>query len=231
MDRPRLSIGAYFKRLATVLAVVFAVFTVMFGAIGASKLLDAALLAREGVNAQALVTGHDQTTRRRNGVTSHDYYLLLQLNAQDGRSTALRAGVTRAEYNQSPDGALIPIRYAASDPETYELHEGDKLSGGRIVTPLAGISFIALLVSLFFMVRSTASQRRAARDGEQRMARVVHVEQVGKKARAWSTVQWDDGTTTGKTGQINTAKAPAVGSEIAVFIDPRTGRGWWVGEY
>ena len=232
LNRPRLTSKAYTKRASTWFAFLFAVFALIGGIAGPITLRDAALLARDGVVTQAVVTEHSiSTSQRRNGGTSRTYNLTVRFSAQNGQTYTARHGVSEVEYNRNAVGSTLPIRYVASDPEMNELHEGASSTSGWLLAGMGGIGAVGLLLSLLVLMRGTGSQRRAARDGERRMARVVSVVQPSKKAKAWRTVDWSDGAQTGRMQQIPAAQAPAVGTEIAVFIDPRTGRGWWEGEY
>ncbi len=232
MERPSLSWKAYTGRVSFWLAIVFILLSGIFAPFGYLELRDGRLLAREGVDTQGSVVDRVTESRRRSsGGTSHSYYITVRFPGSDGRNHSARHSVSVAEYNRLSLGSVVPIRYAASDPGVTEMEAGDSAGTGRMLLGLAGLGALGGLASLVFLGRGVAAQRRAATEGERRMVPVTGHKRSGKKNSRYFQVEWNDGGQTRRTAAVREDRLPAIGSDIAVYLDPRSGRGWWEGEY
>lgn len=206
-------------------------FASIFVPLGAIDLLDSNRLTRDGVETSAIVTDHDiHTSRRSNGGTRTSYSLTLRFTDAQGVQHLTRLPVSQDIYHRNGIGSRMALRYVAADPTIAEVEPGATLRDGAL---MGGIGAAMLLVALMcgaIFLRTTAAMRRAVRDGARRLAQVVAHHRVGKQHARTFTAEWSDGLTIGKTRTLREANLPAIGSQIPVYVDPRTGRGWWEGD-
>ncbi|WP_323022412.1 DUF3592 domain-containing protein [Pararhodobacter sp.] len=232
MDRPTLSRKIYTKRASFVLAFVFLIMGGLTAAFSVYELREAALLANEGVDTTGVVIDRSTSvTRRSNGSTSRNYNLVIRFTGPDGAPVEVNRSVSAGLYEANRTGSTLPVRYARSHPTTIELVLGQTGRTGKIVGYIAIGFGVALLISLLVLLRGAGAQRRAAQEGERRMATVTDHKRIGKaKSNRW-TFGWEAGTTRGRSGQVTTEALPDIGEPVAVYVDPRSGRGWWEGDY
>lgn len=104
-----------------------------------------------------------------------------------------------------------------------------------LVFGLFGALFGAVSLGLgLWLARRKGSLIRAVRDGEVREALVIHHEpsSITVNNRRLMLAVWRDALgETGKTSAARDETLPAIGSTIVVYVDPRTGRGWWEGDF
>jgi len=150
-----------------------------------------------------------------------------------GEEVTRRYTVPRAFYDRVAQGQPIPVRYLPSAPAISEVEPGAVSGSARSMTVLALALVVLAVVCFLVAVRALGSQRRAARDGEKRTARIVqHVAHGSRKARHFFWAEWLDAHGgTGRTAANSVARLPAVDSSVTVYIDPKAGRGWWEGDF
>lgn len=227
---PLLSRRAWLSRPSFWLAVGFTVLLAIFAPLTALERSEAALLAREGIDTTAIVIGHNITTSRRNGTTHHEYHLSLRFTTEGGARVEVRHEVSQDEYNHFAIGTPMPLRYAASDPTVTEREAGDTARSAMVAGSLALIVLGALIASVVALWRSIGAQTRAA-SGERARVRVVSHKRIGRRQNGPAQAEWLGAGRSGWTAGHKLAVLPAVGSDITVLIDPKTGRGWWEGDF
>ena len=232
MDRPTLSRKIYTKRASFALAIVFLIMGGLTAAFSLYELREASLLASEGVDTTGVVVDRSTSvTRRSNGSTSRNYHLVIRFTGPDGTPVEVNRSVSAGLYEANRTGSTLPIRYARSHPTTVELTLGQTARTGKIVGFIALGFGIAALIALLVLMRGAGAQRRAAQEGERRLATVTDHKRIGKaKSNRW-TFGWDLGSTRGRSGQVPNEALPEIGTQVAVYVDPRSGRGWWQGDY
>lgn len=231
MDQPRVSFRTYFRRASSWMLVLFLLFLAIMGPMAWFESRDAAQLARDGVETVGTVTDKSEETRRNsNGSRSHNYYLTISYQAQDGSTHSDRRSVGRALYFSTPMGAAQPVRYSASQPDVAEAVAGETASSANVMTTIAVVLLLAALGFGWFMQRGVNAQRRAAAAAPQMVPVLAH-HQVGKKTMKTFTVEWSDGATRRRTSAIKESALPPVGSDIAIYTDPKSGKSWWAGEF
>lgn len=233
MDRPYLSWRAYVSRLSFWFATILFLAALFLAAMGAIDIRHAVQLSRDGIDTRGTVVDHHITTaRRRNGSQQRNHYIVVRFARENGETVDTVRGVSEAEYDTLAIGSTQAIRYSASSPEINELEPGATrrhamvLLAGMLVTGMFG------LWAAIATWRSLAAQRRAAQTGERRMARVVAHHGQGRRSSKAFVAEWlDSAGLTGRTPSAHESKLPAIGEEIPVYVDPRSGRGFWQGEY
>ncbi|MCB1389815.1 MAG: DUF3592 domain-containing protein [Rhodobacteraceae bacterium] len=232
MNRPALSRKIYTKRASFAMVFVFLLFALLAAAFSIYELRAAGLLAREGVDTRGTVVDRStSTTRRSNGSTSRNYNLVIRFAGPDGAPVQVNQSVSRTLYDSNATGSQIALRYARSHPTTVELTIGQTGRTGTVVAFVAAGFGLATLLSLFVLWRGVSAQRRAALQGERRMAQVTDHKRVGKAGSGRSTFGWNAGTIQGRSTPQRTETLPDIGTQVAVFVDPRSGRGWWEGDF
>jgi Protein of unknown function (DUF3592). len=232
MNRPTLSRKAYTNRASFALSAVFLIFAILTGAFSAYELRTAGLLAREGVDTRGIVIDRStSTTRRSNGTTSRSYNLVIRFTGPDGAPVEVNRSVAQSLYNSSSIGTQLPVRYARSHPTTVELSVGQTGRTGTTVGYICAGFVVALLVTLLLFWRSVSAQRRAAEDGERRMAEVTEHKRVGKPSAGRYQFLWEAGSARGRSISMKAEALPDVGAQVPVYVDPRSGRGWLESEF
>jgi len=232
MDRPVLSWKTYFTRLAFWLFFSLLMASGLFGGIGYSERNDGLLLAKDGIDTVGSVVGRDITTSRNNGRTSRTYYLLISYTDTRGVDHSTRKSVSRSEYETTPRGHHVPLRFSASSADTVEFSPGASLRNGYILLAIGAITAALSLVSLVVYLRGMAAMRRAASIGDKRLVPVVGHHKQGKRRSKYYRIEWQgiDGKMK-KTKAVKKSRLPSIGSYIVIYTDPRSGRDYWDGEF
>ncbi len=214
------------------LGVVFLGVALFIGWLALQEGRNAQALARDGIDTTGRVTGLE--TERRvnyNGRTSTRHLMTVAFRTQTGEARSVRLGVAQARLNSTRVGDTVALRYSASDPGLAELDSGKRARDAAVFGGFAAVLALLALVSFALAWRGLASLRRALAGGERRRARIESHSPVGRRSNAQVQASWTDSLGgKGTTGPMKLADAPAVGIEIEVRIDPRTGRGWWTGD-
>jgi len=208
-----------------------AVTAVILLLVGQSLGRDAALLDLHGAEATATVTDREIVERRdSDGHRSTDYRLRIDFTASSGVRVSDWDSVSRETYDSLQAGDTMPVRYVAHDPAIFEVEPGQTAFSARL---FSGIGFAILAVAAgigAFLGRAIPSKRRAAARGAVREARVTaHLRtNVRVNGRTRWRLTWTDAVgETGRSDMHRQDDLPPVGNVIVVYLDPRSGRGWW----
>ena len=232
MSPPSLTWRAWTSRASFGFVLMFLLLAAIMVPFAVFQMRDAALLARDGVDTRGVIVDREITTHRRNtGATTHSYYLTVRFSDGQNQTRTARHSVSHSTYDRARIGAAMSLRYSVSDPTVSEFGQGDTRWHSQLVAGVGVVSATVSAIFAWFLVRSLRSQRRAARIGERRMARVTELVRNGKKRSKYYVVHWQAGDLSGRSMAQHLTRLPAVGDEIPVYIDPRSGRGWWEGEY
>lgn len=229
--RPRLRLARRLGQPALVVGIACAAMAAVFLAVAAVQGYAAQRLAREGVQATATVTDRQITERRRtNGTRFETYAVTLAFTTAEGTPTEARSQVDRARYETLTLGTPLALTYAASDPALIELEPGATARRAAAIGALALLPLVMALVCGIWGLRENAAMARAARMGEARVGRVSGHKPVGRRGQR-ARITWQAGELSGRSLSRRSAQLPPVGRALNVYIDPRTGRGWWEGDY
>lgn len=232
MTRPRLSLRALSGRASFWIALVAGLAAAFMLTAGVVELQHGAILARDGVDTQATITGfHTSLSRRAHGSSRTRHAVDLSFVGPGGQTLSARKGISASERDAMRTGQRLPMRYSAARPDLVELHPGDIWWGGLKALLLGFASLLGALWAVYALLRSLGAQRRAARLGTGHRAQVIAHHRTGKGPAAKVEVAYVLDGVTGRTAPLSARRAPALGSEIGVWIDPVTGRGWWSGEF
>jgi hypothetical protein len=204
-------------------------FALVFGTVGAFTLQSERALARDGVDAVAIVTSRDIRTRTdRDGNRTTTYLVGYRFRPTSDQVVQGQSSVSRAYYNGVTVGAEVPIRFLPENPGTAALEPGSMVLP-LIFLAIAGVTMAGALGMGGYMLRNKLSILRAARHGEVREAEVIahHVTNTQINGRTQYRFDWIDAARQpGQSGMMDYADLPAPGTVVRVYIDPRTGRGW-----
>lgn len=204
-------------------------FALVFGVVGAFSLQAERALARDGVDAVAVVTSRDIRTRTdRDGNRTTTYLVGYRFRPTSDQVVQGQSSVSRAYYNGVTVGAEVPVRFLPDNPGTSALEPGG------IVLPLIFLAIAGVTMALAmgiggYMLRNKLSILRAARHGEVREAEVVahQVTNTQINGRTQYRFDWIDAAfQPGQSAMMDFSALPPTGSVLRIYIDPRTGRGW-----
>lgn len=210
-----------------------------FAGFGLYQALKARALERHGVEAVATVTDREIGTTGSGNSRRTRYLVGYSFVTQAGGTVRGREDAGAMAYTRLREGMEVPVRYVPQDPGNHTILPGDE----RRLSAWIWFGFAAavLLLTLVYGVidyRSKSSALRAGRDGAVRDARVDahHTDTSGfgrRRGPPQHRFRWIDDT--GAQGMSepmsNAAKLPPVGETVRVYIDPRTGKAWWDGDF
>lgn len=230
MQRKHVTIGSLLRRHYLWAPLIALVVALIFGAVAYYQAQNARLLDVYGADAVATVIDRQIHNRRTTeGRQQRSYELQVEFSA-DGRTIRDRKGVSASRYHDSPVGSEIMLRYVVHDPAINEIEPGDTRFLSLLLGGVAG-GFALVSAGIGWLVwRRMASLLRAARHGEVREAQVTaHVPSntTINRQRLEHALWVDAAGQEGRSTRMRTQKLPAVNSVIAIYIDPRNGRGWW----
>lgn len=234
MERKRIGLWRLARRLGLFWALFPLAFALTFGWVAISMGAQMALLAREGVIGEAeVLTRQIERRRDSDGRETLTYYLSYTY-LPEGRAEPIekRQGVSRRLYEQVREGQIIPVTYAWTQPERATLDARHDRFGVILFGSIGGIGMLVSLGLGGWMVSRKLSVLRALRHGEVREARVTGMRRtaVQKNRQPQYVIDWEDAAgstgTSMMAGQSKLLDHP-IGSVIVVYIDPKTGRGWW----
>ena len=210
------------------------VFGVVFVAVALSSLAAYRALQRDGVLGQTEVIARNiSRSRNSDGDETLTYYLTHSFRPEGySDSVTTRQSVGRGLYMGTEVGSFLPVTYIWNQPERNTLDPKRDMFG-VVFFGLAGA--VALLVALGGTAWGwgrVASARRALLHGDVREARVTDIRKLPLRVngRARYRITWQDAVgTTGKSliARPDLALAQNVGDVIVIYVDLRTGRGWW----
>ncbi|MFN3954692.1 MAG: DUF3592 domain-containing protein [Pararhodobacter sp.] len=195
------------------------------------ELRKADRLDLHGAEAVARVIARDiRTSRDNDGRTQTEYRVEYRFQPSSGDAVTTRRSVNRATYNAMAPGDEILVRYVLHDPLTNEIEPGQSRRTGRILLAIAVPFALCALVALVWIGRRKAQLFRAVWFGEVRQARVTEHEalNVQVNGRTRYRLHWLDALgQTGRSGMHDHDDLAAKGEVIVVYVDPRSGKGWW----
>jgi hypothetical protein len=116
---------------------------------------EARLLATEGREAEATVLDLREVKTRRvdnDGRVHHDidHYARVRFDTPERRGVVAETRITEARFEMLEKGMMVPLRYAASDPEVIEFQAGEKAGEATLLRWAAlGLAVIAGGLSVF----------------------------------------------------------------------------------
>ncbi|MFN4058303.1 MAG: DUF3592 domain-containing protein [Roseinatronobacter sp.] len=233
MERKPVRLWHLIRRLGLLWVAVPLIMGIIFTLVGANILARANLLAREGVETVGTVlTKRIQRESTRDGERL-TYFLRYSYLPEGGLDPISReTSVSQTFYTAAEIGSPVRVVYAWSEPDQSSLDPSQDRIGGWI---FLSFGTAALLGSLGFggwIIGRKLSILRALRHGEVREARVLGLRatNVSKGKATQYILDWVDAA--GQSGSSMMAShgklaAYPVGAVIVVYIDPKTGRGWW----
>jgi hypothetical protein len=210
------------------------IFGLVFGTVGAVLLNQAAVLERDGVDAVAVITHRSiRTERDRDGNSQTRYRLHYSFSPTSDQTVEGVQDVGNRFYNSVQVGQEVSVRFLPRDPGVNALEPP-----GRVMPAIfLAIGLIAEAVALLLvwvLGRNKLSLIRAARQGEVREARVTGHEPTNTivNGRTQYRFLWLDAVgAAGRSAMTDYRDLPAVDSVVTIYVDPRSGRGWWEGDF
>lgn len=196
-------------------------------------------LERDGIEVAATVTDRVIERSRTGNSTRRRYIVAYTFTTEAGQTVRAREAVGEGPYNRLSVGTQAPVRYVPQDPGNHTILPDDS----RVMAAWVAFGFAGLvsLMTLIFGVkdfRSKSSALRAGREGAVRAARVdEHLSDTPGFGRRRGPPQhrfrWTDETGAQGTSEPmgNAAKLPPVGGTVRVYLDPRTAKAWWEGDF
>lgn len=234
ITRKPVSLWHLIKRMRLYFLAIPLLVTLVFGALALQHGARIQGLWREGVVVDALVLEREIIRQRdSDGKETLRYFLRYSyVPAWQVTAREQRQAVSRRLYDATHEGQIIPATHALSQPERVSV-DLDHDRFGMIMLTL--ISTVALCVTVglgWWLLGRKFSAIRALRYGEVRQARVTALQRTNTTInnRPQYRLTWRDAA--GQDGQSmmgdydSLSKLP-IGSVIIVYIDPRTGTGWW----
>lgn len=234
MERKPFSFWRVARRLGLFWLGLPLIFALAFGGVAISMGAQMILLARDGVTGEAEVIARQIERRRDSDGKESVTYFLRYSYLPEGHAQRLvkRQSVSRRLYDQVQEGQVIPVTYAWTRPERATVDARHDRFGLILFGVFGGIGAVVALGLGGWMISRKLSVLRALRRGEVREARVTGLRRtnVQKNKVQQYVIDWEDAA--GQKGssmmesQASLLHHP-IGSVIVVYIDPKTGRGWW----
>jgi hypothetical protein len=221
------------RRLGLLWIVPPLAFAAIFGGIGVMELNKSLLLAREGVQVDGVVVAKwVDIVERDKGVERTHRIRYEYTPAERGTVITRTENVSEKRYRRESVGTPIVVHYAWSQPDKATLDPRRDRFGAVIFSFFAVIAGAVGLGLAIWMIGRKMSAIRALRHGEVREARVTGHHQTSTQVnKVWQfQMEWVDAAgTKGRSLMAPMSKLAAypVGSVIVVYVDPKTGRGWW----
>jgi hypothetical protein len=233
MERKPVRLWHLTRRLGLLWVGIPLFFAVVFGTIGTMELQKALLIAREGVVVEGIVVHKwiDRTQRDgRDDLTHRIRYEYIPV--ERGTVLTRTENVSEQRYRREKVGEPILVHYAWSQPDKATLDPRRDRFGAVIFSFFAVLAGCVGLGLAVWMVGRKLSAIRALRHGEVREARVTGHQQTSTQVnKVWQYhLLWLDAAgVEGRSLMAPMSKLAAypVGSVIVVYIDPKTGKGWW----
>lgn len=231
MERRKVSVKRLFTRHLIWLPAIPLLVAVGLALFASHELRQAERMDLHGAEAVAQVIDRDIRTRRDSeGRTTTEYRIEYRFQPSSGDPITTRRTVSRPVYEAQPPGSELPVRYLVHDPGINVIDPGQARRTGRLLSLIALPFALAGLVATVLIGRRKLTLLRAAWYGEVRQARVEEVEATNLQVngRTQYRLRWHDAAgQEGRSGARDYNDLPAVGSVIVIYVDPRSGRGWW----
>lgn len=231
MQRRRITWKRLFTRHFIWVPVLPLLVALVMGGFALHMLRTAELLEIHGLEATATVIDRDiRRTRDSEGRTNTEYRVTIRFQPGTGPEVIARHTVSRTRYDTLPPGSEIGVRYVGHEPSIHEIEQGSTAWTGWILTVASSLISVVGLGLATWIGRRKASLFRAARHGEVREARVTGrvVTNTQINGRSQYRLTWVDAAgAEGRSGLFEFDTLPPEGTVIVVYVDGRTGRGWW----
>ena len=234
MERKRVSVWRVIGRHYLWIPLLPALFALIMGGVGLALWSEARVMARDGVEAVGQVTDRRiRTTSDRDGNRSTSYVVSYTFRPSSDQTVEASQAVSRALYDRLAAGDSVTVRYLPHDPGRSQLEAG----GVLLPLILIAVALIAAAATLWLAQRMMGTKLailRAARRGEVREARVTGTEatNVQVNGRTQYRLTWQDAAgQTGTSAMRDPIALPKAGTVVRVYVDPRTGRGFWEDDF
>ena len=233
MERKPVKLWHLTRRLGLIWVGFPLIFALVFGGVGLSLWAKSALLAREGVVIDGVVL--DKRIERKSTKNGEEltYILRYEYHPTERLDPIVkRATVNESRYRKTEIGDAIDVTYVWSQPDTASIDPRGDRFGAVIFSLFGSVAAVVTLGLGWWLIGRKLSAIRALRGGEVREARVTALRQtnVSKNNVPQYVLDWVDAGgqkgTSLMAGHSKLAQYP-VGSVIVVYVDPKTGRGWW----
>jgi hypothetical protein len=212
-------------------AVPFLICVLLF-AVAAWQGRSAERLLREGVTAMAEVLALEVEVPEASGARPR-HFVTLRFTAASGEVIEQRRQVSEGFHAGLAAGQQVPVTYAASKPESFEVEPGSigKASGGaRMAAWLAGLIGLGVLVWAGMRLRGAMAARAVGREVRALVRR--HKRHAGETVTHVHLL-WE--TEDGRRGQTRLMSVPQAqrypkGSAIVMREEPGGTRLWWEGD-
>ena len=233
MERKPVRLWHLTRRLGLLWLGLPLLFAGIFGTFGLLELQKSILIAREGVVIEGIVVQKWIDRTQRDGREELTHRIRYEYTPPERGTVLTRTeNVSEQRYRRERVGGPIDVHYAWSSPDKATLDPKRDRFGAVLFSFFGLIAAIVALGMAIWMVGRKLSAIRALRWGEVRQARVTGHRQTNTQVnKVWQyQLEWVDAAgTTGRSLMAPLAKLQAypVGSVIVVYVDPKTGRGWW----
>lgn len=235
IGRPGVAPALILKLLGP-LSLLFMITALATGFFSYTSSINARLVASKGASVEAVL----QDKRIRSGGTDSSDSYLVEFATPEPDGVELGAtNVSRDFFDSVEIGDIVPVTYVPNRPGLIDVGDGALQDRARLLRVVTAVAVVAAVAWILYGIVRFMSALRAARSGEIREARLTSrtsagSSRSGKRKRIYRyRFNWTD--TTGSDGTTLSWKETRVsgfrpGSRITVFVDAKTGRGWWRGD-
>lgn len=234
LQRKRVSFWRVFVRHHLWVPLIPLMVALVTGFIGLGLWNSAHQMAREGVEAVAQVTDRRiRTTTDSDGNRTTRYIVSYAFRPSSDQRVEAEDAVSRDFYDGLEVGGPVSVRFLPSDPARSQLQPAG-VAGPVALLIVAVVAAGIMVVLAWFFWGNKLSILRAARSGEVREARVTGSEatNVQVNGRTQYRVTWTDAAgQPGRSAMMDYQALPRAGEVLRIYVDPRTGRGWWENDF
>jgi hypothetical protein len=235
MQRKPVKLWFLIRRFRLYWLLVPLLFTVVFGGIGVRDMLIEMALTRDGVTVTGEVTAK-QIRRSRSSQQKTEtitYWVAYQFRPE-GLSEMLTRDrpVSESLYHALEVGGPVAVLYVWSNPDRSTIDRAHDKTGAIVFVVMGGVAAVLTLGLGWWLLGRKLSVIRALLRGEVRQARVTGLRSLNMAINRQDQfrLQWVDAA--GDAGEsmmapLSKFAAYPPGSVIVVYVDPRSGRGWW----
>lgn len=235
MQRKPVKLWFLIRRFRLYWLLVPLLFTVVFGGIGVRDMLIEMALTRDGVTVTGEVTAK-QIRRSRSSQQKTEtitYWVAYQFRPE-GLSEMLTRDrpVSESLYHALEVGGPVAVLYVWSNPDRSTIDRAHDKTGAIVFVMMGGVAAVLTFGLGWWLLGRKLSVIRALLRGEVRQARVTGLRSLNMAINRQDQfrLQWVDAA--GDAGEsmmapLSKFAAYPPGSVIVVYVDPRSGRGWW----